>query len=267
MVQDSQAAAASAPATPVSDATANDSSEQSTEDAPLDLTAQQAAVLEAQAQAALEAELAASRRSRGHIDNLQKRLDAAEKKLDTANAGTSTISTDNWNGLLDGLADLLPAGLADRLKVDTGKVVTEARIDALERELEAAKNPKQPETEDEPVEIAKLRSGWERGYVLAAEKAVEMGAHPDDMPTEADWKTVFEADPSSPSKGMEMVVKAVQARSAARARKGERTDAAAGGAGAQATRKGGLTRDMMRQPDYRPSDYTRAERDAALRGG
>lgn len=253
-------AAAQAP-----DATTTGSSDESNEDAPLDLTAQQAQVAGAQAQAALDAELAASRRARGHIPELIKRLDAAEARLDSANAGTGTISVTHWNGLLDAVGDLLPAGVADRLRVDEGKAVSEARIDRLEAELEKAKNPKQPETETEDPQITALRTGWEQAYVLTHEQATALKIAPEHMPTEADWKTAFDADPSSPSKAMEVVLNVARARARAAARRGERADAASGGGGAQATRKGGLTREMMRQPDYKPSDYTREERDAALR--
>lgn len=235
-----------------------------------DYSAQRAAVQMAQEQAAIQAELEASRRARGHLAEHARRLAAVESRLESAGqpSSGSGISADQWNGLIDGLRDVLPDGVADRLRINSDAEASKARVAALESEIEKLKNPQAPTTPDapeEPAELVRIRTGWEAAFNQVSGYARARGLVDTEVPGEPEWKTAFDAQPGDPAAGMEAVMKLVDERVAAKSRRAERTDAASGGPTKATPRKGGLTREMMKTmtPDELRK-YPREERNAAL---
>ena len=268
MAEDSQTPAASeVTVVPTNlDAPADASSQQSNDDSapePLDTSAEKAEISTAQERAEQQAALEVLRRATGHIPEHARRLAKVEEAL--ASRGDNTALEARWNGLIDSLADFLPAGASDKLRIDPNAGAADSRVAALEAEIEKLKNPEQPEADVLDPQIAKLEAGWKTTEGIVRQRAADMGLTPEELPPLNEWTEVFNADPQSPAAGLDAMMAKVAARVAAKARRGERTDAASGGpAGTQTTRKGGLTREMMRRPTYNPDDYTIEERNAAL---
>ena len=202
------------------------------------------------ADARLQAELEASRRARGHISELQKRVTTAEKAL--ARIDTIELSVKSASERLDKIVSSLPDGLLDgqalaALRPQDNETVAQlnARLQELADQLEAVRNPQKAEETIDPVQaqaLAQWNAATDTVKKYATSKGIDFA---DDDPQ---WGRAYRANPDDPSVAAIELMRHIDGLVEQKARRAERADAASGGAdGARTPRVGSVSLEQLKK--------------------
>lgn len=230
------------------EATVSDSENSDTEgdvlpDPDIDIESVRGQVASAAAGAKLQADLQAIKRATTHIPNLQSRLDAVEKaarRMETLES-TSTQLASRLDSLVGALGDAgyLTPSAASGLKSERNDSNADllAKVEELESRL--TRGDEQAEPDVDPAQ-AEFVAAWDAATAAVNRYAETKGYDPASIP-DAVWSRAYSANPNDPTAATLDVIRHVDREIAAQARRAERADAAAGGTGERAVRKGALT--------------------------
>lgn len=252
-------------------AAAADSDEQVSTEPAVDAEDLKKAIAASGSDAAIKAELEASRRARGHIPELQRRLDTAEKalaRLDSIELSNKQLS-ERFDSLLTNLPDgVLPSGALAGLRPQPGDTSPElmAKIAELEERLNAQGKPRVEEPE-EPA-IAAVKAQWDEATTSVTKYATKNNLDPEAIP-DAEWSRVLNAFRDDPSAAALEMMRYVDREVAAKARREERADAGKGGGqGSRTPRRGAITLEQLKgMTREEVAAIPAEERMAALAGG
>lgn len=225
------------------DAASVETTAETTQPQPVDLSEFDKKLAEATENAAAKAELDAIRRATGHIPALQSRIDAIQKALDSQAQTPRQVAA--LEAKVDKLVDLLAREkLIEPLNVPAAPQ-TDPRLDTLAERL-AAIDAKLTPQEQQPAdpETAAIMAGWAQAEDYVASYARSKEIDPTTIPAEA-WTRAFNADQRNPRNGVTLMIAEVDALAAAKARRAERTEAGTAPVPSPATRRGPLSRDAL----------------------
>lgn len=214
----------------------------------LDIDSVRGEVASAAAGARAQADLAAIRKATSHIPNLQSRLDAVEKATRKVEAleQSSTQLASRLDSLLGALGDagyLTPSAVSG-LRPERGDSNSDLieKIEELEQRLTRG-NEQAPDVD--PAQ-AEYEAAWNAATASVERYATAKGYDASNIP-DAVWSRAYSANPNDPTNAALEVARYVESQIAAEARRNERKDAAAGGTGERAVRKGALTPDSLKK--------------------
>lgn len=232
----------------LNDATEDTDSVEITPDIDLDSLREDVATAAASAQ--LQADLNAIKRATGHIPGLQSRLDSVEKaarRVETLEASNKDLAA-RLDVLVSALVDgsLITPGVAQNLRPVSGDSNAElmARFSELEDRITRGNGPADDQPEIDPA-VAAITAQWNEATATVERYAKSKNFESSSIP-DAVWQRAMQGNINDPAGAVLEVAKYIDTQVSAESRRADRKDAAAGGSGERATRKGALTLETIK---------------------